>query len=421
MDFDILRFRAEFPALDTRSNGHFLVYLDNAATTQIPSCVHESIRKHYLYDHGNVHRGIHSRSEQSTRSYENARKVVADSLGAMPEEIIFTAGTTDGINKVAISVAELLKPGDEIITTPVEHHSNLVPWQELCRRTGARLRFIRMTPDGELDLEHYHTLLSEKTKLVTVTQCSNVLGAVYDVAAICAAAHDVGALVLVDGAQGFCHTKVDVKELGCDFYCFSGHKVFAPTGIGALFMSGACMARLRPPFYGGGMVDMVGLYQSTYEQGVLGWEAGTPNFVGAIALAEALKFRDRMGAELLCQYTQELTQYAVQLLSELKGVHLLGEPKRRTGILSFTVDGLHPFDIAVLLDQRGIAVRSGTHCAQPLLYEMGLNYCVRASIAPYNTREELQTFCNTLKQIAGMLGERIYDTGRADGRATPRV
>ena len=403
MEFDTAGFRAHFPGLEVQVHGRPLAYLDNAATTQAADRALDAVRLHYEAGHGNVHRGIHTVSERSTQAYEEARGTAAEFLGASADQVGFTSGTTDSINRVARALEERLSAGDEIVITRMEHHSNLLPWQELCRRTGAVLRTAPLTGEGELDLEALAGLMSSRTRLVAFTQCSNVLGTVNDGKAVCTLARQAGALSLVDGAQGAAHLEVDVRELGCDFYCCSGHKLFAPTGIGLLYLSRRAAEQLPPPVYGGGMVETVGISSSTYAAAPLGWEAGTPNFVGAVALAEALRFRREMGGPILAARSAALLQYGEEGLSALPGVRILGRPACRRGALSFTVDGAHPFDIAAMLDQLGVAVRSGTHCAQPLLQSLGADYAVRMSPAAYNTREEMDRLLDGLEQVISLL------------------
>lgn len=383
--------RRDFPILDEMVNGRPLIYLDNAATTQVPEPVLMAMLAHYHHDHANVHRGIHALSERATEAMEQARQILQEFIGAASaEEIIFTSGATSAINLVARSLSfGLLKPGDEIITTEMEHHANLIPWQEACRRRKAVLRIVPVTSDAELDYEAYRKMLSPLTKLVAVTGVSNVTGTVNDLASIIRAAHQVGAWVLVDASQMVRHQVIDVQKLDCDFLCFSGHKMMCPTGTGVLYGKKPLLEQLPPDTFGGGMVDTVKLKRATYGALPYRLEAGTPNIAGNIGLGAAAWYLMGLGIERIAQTEHILLATAESALRQRPGIHILGSPKQREGCISFNVQGGHCFDVARLLDQLGIAVRSGHHCAQPLLRAMGQEGTVRLSPAFYNTTDEI--------------------------------
>lgn len=393
MSFDVAALRGAYPALAEQVHGRNLVYLDNAATAQMPQCVAEAVQALELR-RGNVHRGIHVLSEDCTQSYEHARSIVAGFLGAKPKQIQFTSGTTDAVNRVADALAATLKPGDRIAVTRMEHHSNFVPWQQLCRKTGAEFCILPLTSQGDLDLEQAQELLSRGVKLVAAAHSSNVLGTVNDIPTLARLTHAAGGLLFVDGAQGICHEPVDVTALDCDYYAFSGHKLGAPFGIGALYTR----QPLPPVRFGGGMVDQILDSHTTFASAPLCWEAGTPNVSGAVGLTRALEFRQQM-PEGWQAWEDKLLSRLEQGLSDLDRVQVLGHPRRRSGCLSFTVEGASPFDLAVLLDQLGIAVRSGHHCAQPLLHWLGVEYALRVSPACYNTLEEIDAFLSGLQRV----------------------
>lgn len=395
--FDPSAIREQFPALGERVHGKPLIYLDNAATAQMPRPVAEAVTRVELR-RGNVHRGIHALSEDCTAAYERARETVAEFLGAKPEQIAFTSGTTDAVNRIADSFRGRLGPGDAVVVTRMEHHSNFVPWQQLCRETGAELRIVPLTAECDLDWAALEARLTEGVRLVAVTHVSNVLGTVNEVGRICALAHRAGAEVFVDGAQGVCHLPVDVEELGCDYYACSGHKLGAPFGVGALY----ARSPYRPVRYGGGMVEEVGDAETTFAAPPLGWEPGTPNVSGAVGLAEAVRFRQSL-PQGWQDWEDKLLRRAEDGLGAVPGVRVLGHPRRRTGCLSFVLEGASPFDVAVLLDQLGIALRSGHHCAQPLLSSLGLEYTLRVSPAFYNTEEEIDGFLNGLERIRNIV------------------
>lgn len=393
-----------FPILNRTIYGKRLVYLDNGATTQKPKQVIERIVQSYENENSNVHRGVHYLSEISTKAHENARKKVADFINAVPEEIIFTRGTTESINLVSRSYIEgCCKAGDEIIFSTMEHHSNMVPWQMAAERCGLKFRAIPINDDGTLNLEAYRAMLNEKTRLVAITHTSNVLGTVNPIREISDAAHKVGAKVLVDAAQAIAHTKVDVVALGADFLAFSGHKMYAPTGIGVLWGKKELLEAM-PPFMGGGeMIDHVTIEHTTYGALPYKFEAGTPNYVGSAALATAIDFINETGIDNIHKHEAELLHYATEKLKEIERVHIIGNAPDKSGIISFVADGAHHYDIGLMLDKMGIAVRTGHHCAEPIMARYGIPGTVRISFAVYNTIEEIDIFINALNRILNML------------------
>lgn len=393
-----------FPILNRTIYGKRLVYLDNGATTQKPKQVIERIVQSYENENSNVHRGVHYLSEISTKAHENARKKVADFINAVPEEIIFTRGTTESINLVSRSYIEgCCKAGDEIIFSTMEHHSNMVPWQMAAERCGLKFRAIPINDDGTLNLEAYKAMLNEKTRLVAITHTSNVLGTVNPIREISDAAHKVGAKVLVDAAQAIAHTKVDVVALGADFLAFSGHKMYAPTGIGVLWGKKELLEAM-PPFMGGGeMIDHVTIEHTTYGALPYKFEAGTPNYVGSAALATAIDFINETGIDNIHKHEAELLHYATEKLKEIERVHIIGNAPDKSGIISFVADGAHHYDIGLMLDKMGIAVRTGHHCAEPIMARYGIPGTVRISFAVYNTIEEIDIFINALNRILNML------------------
>ena len=398
--------RAQFPILAAEVYGKPLVYLDNAATTQKPRCVIQAIEEAYYSANANVHRGVHYLSQIATEHHEAARRRVADFIGAPSAEgLIFTRGTTEAINLVASSAGEaFVSAGDEVIISTMEHHSNIVPWQMMCERRGAHLRVIPLTPAGEIDMEAYRSLLSERTRLVAVAHVSNVLGTVNPVAEITRLAHEVGALVLIDGAQAIAHTRVDVEAIGADFYAFSAHKVYGPTGIGALYGRPEVLDRM-PPYMGGGeMIERVTFETTTYNVLPFKFEAGTPDYVGSTAFARALDFVTKLGIEAIAAHEEDLLHYATaRLKSEFPDSFVLGEAPNKGGILSFGIGEIHPFDLGTLLDRMGIAIRTGHHCAEPLLASYGYQAVARASFGLYNTREEVDRFFDALHRVVPML------------------
>lgn len=402
--FDIQQVRAEFPILDRKIHNKPLIYFDNGATVQKPKMVIDRVQRFYSEENANIHRGVHHLSQEATSAYEAARRTIQNYLGAAHEhEIIFTKGTTDSINLVAFSFGELLEKGDEIIISAMEHHSNIVPWQMLCERKNCSLKIIPMHKNGELDLATFGQLLSEKTKLVAVTHISNALGTINDVEYIIQQARQFGAKVLIDGAQAIQHIPVNVQALDCDFYAFSGHKIFGPTGVGVLYGKTELLNSM-PPYQGGGdMIKEVTLQKTTYNELPHKFEAGTPNIVGGIALGTAFEFLQTLDMVGLEKYEHDLLQYATEAISKIEGVKIYGEAKNKTSVLSFLVDGTHPYDVGTLLDKMGIAVRTGHHCTQPIMDFFGVPGTIRASFACYNTREEIDIFVKALERIVPIL------------------
>ena len=397
--------RADFPILSEKIYNKDLIYFDNGATTQKPRCVVEKIDEGYYHLNANIHRGVHYLSQKATEAHEAARTVVAEFLhAAKREEIIFTRGTTEAINLVATSFGDaFVKEGDEIIVSVMEHHSNIVPWQMLCERKGAKLRVIPMNENGELQLDAFKTLLNEKTKIVSVTQVSNVLGSINPVKEIIELAHAQGTPVLVDGAQAVPHIPVNVQELDADFYVFSGHKIYGPTGIGALYGKEKWLNAI-PPYQGGGeMIATVSFEKTTYNELPFKFEAGTPDYIGSTALAEALRYVQAIGLEEIAAHEHELLEYATKQLLDIDGMRIIGTAANKSSVISFLVGEIHPYDLGMLLDKLGIAVRTGHHCAQPLIDSLGIPGTVRASFAFYNTKEEIDTFIAALKRVVIML------------------
>ncbi len=396
--------RQDFPALRQQVYGKNLIYFDNGATSQKPQMVLDAINQYYSMDNANIHRGVHHLSQKATSEYEEARETIRRFINAgKKEEIIFTKGTTDGINLVANSFGELLSAGDEIIISAMEHHSNIVPWQMLAERKKLILKVIPINKRGELILEDYQNMLSSKTKLVAVTHISNSLGTINPVEQIIEAAHAVGAKVLIDGAQSVQHTKVDMQAMNCDFFVFSGHKVFGPTGIGVLYGKEAILDEM-PPYQGGGdMISKVTFERTTYNELPFKFEAGTPHIAGGICLGTALNYLNQFDPKELEEYERDLTEYAQEMLETFENIKLIGTAKNKTSVVSFAVDGIHPFDIGTLLDKQGIAVRTGHHCTQPLMDFYQIPGTVRASFAFYNTREEIDQFIAAVEKSISML------------------
>ncbi|MER3455427.1 MAG: cysteine desulfurase [candidate division GAL15 bacterium] len=400
--------RQHFPLLQRSVDGKPLVYLDSAATSQKPRVVLEALQRYYEEYNANVHRGLYRIAERATLAYEEARAKVAAFVGGRPEELVFTRGTTEAINLVAYAWGDAyVRPGDEILVTEMEHHSNLVPWQLLAQRRGATLRVLRVRPeDGTLDLEALDGLLTERTRIVAVTHQSNVVGTINPVRHIADRAHAVGAVVLVDGAQSVPHMPVRVDELGCDFLAFSGHKMCGPTGIGALWGRRELLEAM-PPFHGGGeMIERVGLDRSTYKDPPHRFEAGTPNIADAIALGVAVGYLTSVGMEAVWEHEKALVRYALTQLAEMEGVRVYGprDPKRRGGAVAFTVEGVHPHDVAQVLDGEGVCVRAGHHCAQPLHRALGVQATARASVYLYNTPEDVDALVRGLEQVRAFFG-----------------
>lgn len=380
-----------------------LIYLDNAATTQKPRCVVEAEVAEYYNCNANVHRGVHFLSEKATELLEEARDTVRQFIGAeKTEEIIFTRGTTEGINLVAFSLGELLHEGDEIMVSSMEHHSNIVPWQLLCRRKGVTLKVIPMNDNGELLLDEYEKLFTPRTRLVCVTQVSNVLGTVNPVKDMARTAHEHGALILVDGAQSIPHMPVDVKDIGCDFFVFSGHKVYGPTGIGVLYGKEDLLDKM-PPYQGGGeMIASVSWDKTVFEHLPYKFEAGTPNYVASRALKVALDYVSHLGMNNIVARETELEKYATERLLTIDGMRIYGQSQHKESVISFLVDGIHHLDMGTLLDRLGIAVRTGHHCAQPVMTRLGIEGTVRASFAFYNTKAEIDALAEGIEKVKSM-------------------
>lgn len=397
--------RNDFPILSELIYKKPLIYFDNGATTQKPRCVVEKIESGYYHLNANIHRGVHYLSQKATEAHEMARKTVADFLGTDKyEEIIFTRGTTEAINLVAFSYGEAFcSEGDEVIVSVMEHHSNIVPWQMLCQRKGMTLKVIPMNENSELDLDAYKNMLSEKTKIVSVTHVSNVLGTINPVKEIIQLAHERNIPVLIDGAQAVPHIAVNVKELDADFYVFSGHKIYGPTGIGALYGKEKWLNAI-PPYQGGGeMIATVSFEQTTYNELPFKFEAGTPDYIGSTALAEALKYVQQLGINEIAAHEHTLLTYATSRLLEIENMRIIGNAKNKSAVISFLVGSIHPYDVGMLLDKMGIAVRTGHHCAQPLIDSLDIPGTVRVSFAFYNSVEEIDTFIEALKKVVSML------------------
>tara|TARA_B100000809_G_scaffold810_1_gene920 strand:- start:1507 stop:2742 length:1236 start_codon:yes stop_codon:yes gene_type:complete len=402
---DLQKIRSDFPILSREVNGKPLVYFDNGASSQKPQQVIDVISHYYEYEHSNIHRGIHTLSQEATNAYEDARKTLQHFINAKHDhEVIFTAGTTGSINLVASSFGKkYLKEGDEIIISTMEHHSNIVPWQMICEEKGAILKVVPINDDGEFLMEEFNDLLSDKTKLVAVTHVSNTLGTINPVKEIIEKSHANGALVLIDGAQSIPHTKVDVQELDCDFYVFSGHKMCGPTGVGILYGKEDILNNL-PPYQGGGdMIKTVTFEKTTYNSLPHKLEAGTPNIAGGIGLAAAAKYMNEIGIDKIEAYEHELLIYATQQIKQIDGVRIIGEAENKASVLSFLVDGTHPSDIGMIVDKLGVAIRTGHHCTEPLMDRFGIPGTARASFAFYNTIEEVDIFITALKRAIKML------------------
>ena len=399
--FDLARIREDFPILRQTVNGKPLVYLDNAATSQKPKSVIDTLVRYYNTENSNVHRGVHTLSQLATDDYEGAREKVRRFINAQDsKEIIYVRGTTEGINLVAQSYGrQNVGEGDEIIISAMEHHSNIVPWQILCQEQGARLLVIPMDDSGELLLDEYEKLLSPRTKLVSIVHVSNALGTINPVKQIVAMAHSRGVPVLLDGAQAVPHQSVDVRDLDCDFYAFSGHKVYGPTGIGILYGKGELLEAM-PPYQGGGeMIKSVTFEKTLYNDLPHKFEAGTPNIAGSIGLGAAIDYATDLGMEQIAAYEQQLLEYGTERLSSLDGVRMIGTAREKSGILSFIIDGVHPHDIGTILDAEGIAVRTGHHCAQPVMERFGIAATARASLAFYNTKEEIDALVRGIDRV----------------------
>ena len=401
---DIQKIRADFPILSQKVNGKPLVYFDNGATSQKPQVVIEAISKYYKEINANIHRGVHTLSQLATDAYEFSRGKIQSHINAkLACEVIFTSGTTHAINAVANGFASFLKAGDEVLVSALEHHSNIVPWQMLCERTGATLRVIPMNEKGELILSEYEKLLSNKTKIVTVNHISNALGTINPIKYMIDKAHEVGAAILIDGAQAVPHLKPDVQALDCDFYVFSGHKICGPTGIGILYGKEAWLHKL-PPYQGGGeMIATVSFEKTTYADLPHKFEAGTPNIEAGIVLGTAIDYLNEIGFDNIAKYEHELLEYATEKLLQIEGLKIFGTAEAKTSVISFNIGNIHPYDIGTIIDKLGIAVRTGHHCAQPIMDFYKILGTIRASFAFYNTKEEIDIMIAALKKAQMML------------------
>lgn len=406
MSFDVNKIRADFPILTQEVYGKPLVYFDNGATTQKPKCVLDTIEYFHNKINANIHRGVHKLSVESTQAYEQARETVRAFINAnSTKEIIFTSGATASINLVAFSFGEaFVYEGDEVIVSEMEHHSNIVPWQMLCERKKAKLKVLPFDNNGDLMLEKLDELITNRTKIIAVNHVSNSLGTVNPIKQIIAKAHAHGVKVLVDGAQGAKHGILDVQDLDADFYAISGHKIYGPTGIGVLYGKKELLEQL-PPWQGGGdMIATVTFKKTTYNELPLKFEAGTANYIGAVALATALKYYQSVGIEAAVEYENELLEYATQSLLAIEGVRIIGTAKEKTSIISFLIGNIHPYDTGMILDKMGIAVRTGTHCTEPVMAHFGIDGTVRASLAFYNTKEEIDKLTEGVKRVKMMFG-----------------
>lgn len=404
--YDIEQVRQDFPGLHQRVHGHPLAYLDNGASAQMPRSVLQVLEHHYQIDRSNIHRGVHSLSGRATEAYEQARTKVARFLGAgSAQEVVFVRGTTEAINLVAESWGGAhLREGDEVLLTEMEHHSNIVPWQLLRDRLGITLKVLPITPTGELDMGALPQLLTNRTKLVALVHVSNALGTVNNVRAVVEQAHGVGAKVLVDGAQAVPHAPVNVAELGCDFYAFSGHKLYGPSGIGVLWARPELLEAMPPWQGGGGMIRMVTFDKTTYAPAPERFEAGTPNVAGAIGLGAAVDYVEGVGLEAIASYEQDLLAYAESRLSEVGGLRIIGTAQQKAAVISMTLEPIHPHDLGTILDQHGIAVRAGHHCTQPLMKRFGVAATARASLGMYNTRQEVDRLVDALRAAKKLFG-----------------
>jgi len=398
---DLQKIREEFPILHQEVNGKPLIYFDNAATNQKPKRVINALSHHYEHDNANIHRGIHTLAERSTAAFEETRKLVAQFIGANePEEVIFTKGTTESINLVASSFGrKFLNEGDEVLISAMEHHSNIVPWQMICEERGATLKVMPITRSGEIICEEVEQLINERTKLVAFNHASNTLGTINPVQRLTALAHQVGAKVLIDGAQGVAHLEIDVQKLGIDFYVFAAHKMYGPTGTGVLWGKRSLLEKM-PPYQGGGeMIKEVSFEKTTYNDIPYKFEAGTPNIADVIAFKEAIHFINKLGKDKIAAHEHQLLNYGTQELKKIEGLRIIGEAKEKVSVISFEIEGIHHFDLGMWLDAKGIAVRTGHHCTQPLMDFYCIEGTTRASFAVYNTIEEIDQFIVALKNV----------------------
>ena len=399
--FDVLRLREDFPILQLKVHGKPLVYLDNGATSQKPQAVIDALNRYYSLENSNIHRGVHCLSEQATTAYEAARGKIREFINAgLDKQIIFVRGTTEAINLVAQCYGRsFLKAGDEIIVSAMEHHSNIVPWQILCEQTGAKLRVIPINHDGELVMEEFRRLLNDRTKFVSITHVSNALGTIVPVKEIVALAHERGVPVMLDGAQAVPHLRVDVQDLGCDFYAFSGHKLFGPTGVGVLYGRAELLEKM-PPYQGGGdMISLVTFEKTHYNVLPYKFEAGTPHIAGGIGLGAAIDYLLTLNWQQLAVHEHKLLSYATAALSSIDGLRIIGTAKEKAGVLSFVLDHVHAHDVGTILDQEGVAVRAGHHCAMPVMQRFGVPATTRASFAFYNTIEEIDVLVRAIHRV----------------------
>lgn len=399
--------REQFPILHQEINGHPLVYLDNAATSQKPQVVIDAVKRYYEWENSNVHRGVHTLGSRATDAYEGAREKVARFINAeSSEQIIFTRGTTTALNLVASSYARsVCGPGDEIVLTEMEHHSNLIPWQQAAIAVGATLKYIPLQPDGTIRVEDVEALVTERTKVVAIAYVSNVMGVVHPVKQIAEIAHRHGAVIVVDGAQSTPHMKVDVQDLDCDFYALSGHKMCAPTGIGALYGKKALLESMEPIEFGGEMINDVGLYESNWKELPWKFEGGTPIISGAVGLGAAIDFLEEIGMDAIERHEAQLANYAMDRISEIEGVSIYGPRKRKVGLITFNLGDVHPHDVATVLDAQGIAIRAGHHCCQPLMRWLKVSSTARASFYLYNTEEDVDRLVSALIQTKEYFGD----------------
>ena len=402
--FDIQKIRADFPILKREVYGKRLVYLDNAATTQKPQMVIDAIVDYYTKNNSNIHRGVHYLSQLATSAYEDARENVRDYINAKEKyEVIFTKGTTDSINLTAYSFGEkYINAGDEIIISALEHHSNLVPWQVLCQRKQAKLKIVPVNDKGEFIFEEFEKLLNSKTKLVSVAHISNSLGSINPIKEIIQKAHEQNIPVMIDGAQGIVHSAVDVQELDCDFYAFSGHKFYAPMGVGVLYGKEKYLKEMNPYQMGGEMVDQVSYQHTIYNQLPFKFEAGTPNVEAVLGLNAAINYVKSIGIEPIAHHENELMKYATIELKKVEGIRIIGEAEKKAGVISFLIGDVHPYDAGTIMDHFGIAIRTGHHCAQPIIDHFKIPGTIRASFAMYNNFEEIDLLINTVKQVKKM-------------------
>lgn len=401
--------REQFPILHQEVNGHPLVYLDSAASSQKPRSVIDAVKRYYELDNANVHRGVHTLGSRATDAYEGARAKVAAFLNAeTPEQIIFTRGTTTALNLVASGYARAVcKEGDEIVITPMEHHSNLIPWQQAAKATGATLKYIPLQPDGTISLEDAEKTITPNAKVVAMTHVSNVLGVVNPIKEIAAIAHSNGAVMVVDGAQSTPHKRVDVQGLGVDFYAFSGHKMCGPTGIGALYGKKELLNNMEPIEFGGEMIDFVELYDSTWKEIPYRFEGGTPMIAGAVGLGAAIDFLESIGMDEIERHERKLSAYAYDKLSSIEGIEIYGPKENRVGLVTFNLEDVHPHDVATVLDSKGIAIRAGHHCCQPLMRWLNQSATARASFYLYNTEEDIHRLADALIQTKEFFGHAI--------------